>query len=181
MSKASELIGQIVDGNIQPNRVIDGEQFYTIDVSFRDTVIPVLFSSYVNSCNFENDSKVKVSGCLMSDVSRNKLPVFYFYANSIELVDIDTETTNTLNFTCLVTKVKEFGPNNRCEDILPLVASDGSPLHSTSVLFLCAKGNIARRLKDKEKGYTISGKGYLKPFRDIYEIYISHVDNLDEL
>lgn len=181
MGKVSELVGKIVDGELKLNRNINGEKFYTILASFHDTVIPVLFSSYVNSVQFDTDSKIKVSGCLMSDIARDKLPVFYLYANSIEQVDIDTETTNQINFSCTVTKVREFKTNSRCVDILPLVAADGSPLNTTSVLYLCAKNSIARKLKDKEKGYTITGTGYLKAFRDIYEIYINSVDNLDEL
>lgn len=181
MGKVSELIGTVVDGKLTPNREIDGEKFYTIKVAFRETEILVLFSEYVNTQEFPKDTKVKVVGCLMSDIEEGKLPVYYFYANSIEAVDMDTETTNLINFSCTVTKVKEFKTNSRCVDILPLVASDGSPLNTTSVLYLCARSSVARKLKDKPKGYTISGTGYLKPFRDIYEIYIVDVDNLDEL
>ena len=181
MGKVSELVGIVTDGKLTPNREIDGEKFNTIKVSFRETEILVLFSEHVNSQEFPKDAKVKVIGCLMSDIAEGKLPVFYIYANSIELVDIDTETTNLVNFSCTVTKVREFKTNSRCVDILPLVASDGSPLHTTSVLYLCAKASIARKLKDKPKGYTISGTGYLKAFRDIYEVYIVDVDNLEEL
>ena len=181
MGKVSELIGVVVDGTPTPNREIDGEKFNTIKVSFRDTVIPVLCSEHVNTTVFDKGTKVKVVGCLMSDIEDNQLPVFNFYANSIELTDMDAESTNLINFSCTVTKVREFKTNSRCVDILPLVASDGSPLHTTSVLYLCAHSSVARKLKDKKKGYTISGTGYLKAFRDIYEILIVNVDNLDEL
>jgi hypothetical protein len=61
------------------------------------------------------------------------------------------------------------------------VAADGSPLNTTSVLYLCARMQAARKLRNKEKGYTIVGRGYLKQFRDIYEILITKVENLDEL
>ena len=181
MGKVSELIGTVVDGKLKENRKISGERFYTMDVSFRDTQIPVLFSEYVNIREFENDTKVKVIGCLMSDIHDGELPVFYIYANSIEQVDIDTDTTNKINFSCTVTKVREFKTNGRCVDILPLVAADGSPLSTTSIIYLCARGAAARKLKDKEKGYTITGTGYLKPFRDIYEVYINSIENLNDL
>lgn len=181
MSKVSELIGSVVDGTLVPNRIIDNEQFYTIQVSFRDTVIPVLFSQFVNEESFTPDTKLKVTGCVMSDIAGGQLPVFYFYANAIEVVELDSEETNLVNFSCTVTKVREMKSNTRCVDILPLVAADGSPLSTTSILYLCARNGIARKLKTKEKGYTITGSGYLKQFRDIYEIYVTNVDNLDEL
>lgn len=181
MGKVSELIGKVVDGRLKPNREINGEKFYTIEMSFRGTVIPVLFSQYVNSEVFENDVKFKVTGCLMSDIAENKLPVFYFYANSFEPVEMDAETTNVINFSCTITKVRDFKTNGRCVDILPLVASDGSPLNTTSVFYLCARSGDARKLKDKEKGYTINGTGYLKAYRDVYEVYILNIDNLDEI
>ena len=181
MGKVSELIGKVVDGQRQLNRTIADEKFYTILVDFRGTVIRVLFSEYVSTKDYENDSKIKVTGCLMSDIADHKIPVFYIYGNTIESVDIDTETTNEISFSCTVTKVKEFKSNGRCVDILPLVVADGSPLSTTSVLYLCARSKVARKLKDKEKGYTITGVGYLKTFRDIYEIYINHVENLNAL
>lgn len=181
MGKVSELIGEVVDGKLTLNRTIDGEDFYTISVSFRGTVIPVLFSQYVNDKVFEAGTKLKVVGCLMSDISEGKLPVFYFYANSFEVLDLDAETTNVINFSCVVTKVREFKTNSRCVDILPLVTSDGSPLNTTSVFYLCARGSVARKLKDKEKGYTVTGTGYIKSYRDVYEIYIMDLENLDEL
>lgn len=181
MGKVSELIGEVVDGKLKENRKIDGETFYTIQVSFRDTVIPVLFSSYVNDTEYPKNTKLKVIGCLMSDIKPGNLPVFYFYANTITPAEIDEETTNIVHFSCVVTKVRDFKTNNRCVDILPLVGSDGSPLNSTSIFYLCTRSAIARKLKDKPKGYTISGSGYLKQFRDIYEINVISVDNLDEL
>jgi hypothetical protein len=181
MGKQSELIGEVIDGKLKHNRTIGDEEFDTILVSFKGTQIPVLFSHFVNSTDFENGSKLKITGCLISDIAEGKLPVFYFYANSIELADLDAETTNEINFSCTVTKVREFQSNSRCIDILPLVAADGSPLNTTSVLYLCARMQAARKLRNKEKGYTIVGRGYLKQFRDIYEILITKVENLDEL
>lgn len=181
MGRVSELIGEVVDGTLVENRKIDGETFYTIQVSFRGTVIPVLFSSFINDTVYPVDTKLKISGCIMSDIKEDTLPVFYFYANSIEVVDIDEESTNIINFTCTVTKVREFKTNGRCIDILPLVGADGSPLNSTSVLYLCARAQVARKLKDKPKGYTLTGTGYLKAYKDIYEIYIVDVENLDEI
>lgn len=180
-NKVSVLIGSVVEGTPKLNRTIKGERFYTVKVSFNSTVIPVLYSQYVNDKEFEKDTKLKVTGCLMSDIADGKLPVFYIYANSIEVESIDCEECNLLNFSCTVTKVRDFKTNNNCTDILPLVASDGSPLCTTSILYLCAKHSTARKLRNKKKGYTISGNGYLKQYRDIYEIYIKDVDNLDEI
>ena len=181
MSKVSELIGEVVDGKLKENRTIDGEKFYTIRVSFRGTEIPVLFSKYVNQTEYPENTKLKIIGCLMSDVANGSLPVFYFYANNITVVDMDTESTNLVNFTCTVTKVRYFKANDSCVDILPLVGSYTSPLNRVSVLYLCARGGMARKLKNKPKGYVISGTGYLKAFRDVHEVNIVSIDNLDEL
>jgi len=180
MGKVCELIGQVLDGTPVENRVIDGERFFTIKVSFRKTEIPVLFSEYIDVSGFEKDAKVRVTGCIMSDIRSGELPVFYFYANKIELADLDEELTNEVKFSCTVTKVKDFQTNTRCVDILPLVAADSSPLKTTSILYLCARNADARKLKGKPKGYTITGKGYLTPFRDVYEIYITEVENVTE-
>lgn len=181
MGKVSELIGEVVDNELKLNRSVDGEDFYTIDVSFKGTVIPVLFSVYVNKTEFPISTKLKVTGCLMSDVSVGGLPVFYIYASNLEVVDVDCETTNLINFSCQITKVKEFKTNTRCVDILPLVGAAGSPLNSTSVFYLCAKSSNARKLKDVPKGYTLVGSGYLKAYKDVYEVYITDVENLDEI
>lgn len=181
MGKVSELVGKVVNAKPVQDREIDGEQFFTIDVQFRDTTIPVLYSSCITDKEFEEGTKVRVTGCLMSDVKQKELPKFYFYANSIVSADMDEETTNEINFSCNVTKVKEISADSHCVDILPLVASDSTPLDTTSVLYLCARNGLARRLKNRERGYTITGRGYLKQFRDIYEVYITHVDNLSEI
>ena len=181
MSIVSTLIGEVVNGKPVWNRNISGEDFCTIEVSFRDTVIPVLFSSLVYDKDWDTSSKVSVTGCLISDIRDGKLPVFYFLANSIKSVDMDLETTNEINFSCTVTKVRELKMDSRCTDILPLVASDWTPLDTTSILYLTVRAATARKLKDKKKGYKITGKGYLKEFRDIYEISVNTVDNLDEI
>lgn len=181
MGKVCELIGSVVDGELRVDRMIEDEVFYTVTMRFKDTVVPVLFSSYINSENLVTDTKYAVKGCIMSDIEQGNLPVFYFYVNSMKVVDMDSETTNIVSFSCTVTKVKEFDTNSRGIDILPLVGSDASPLSSTSILYLCARKSLARKLKDKPKGYTITGRGYLKQYRDVYEIYIMDIENSKEL
>lgn len=175
MGKVSTLIGNVLDGVPKFNRSIDGEKFYTIDVEFKEVRIKVLMSEYVSAGRTFED-KISVTGCLMSDVHKGKLPVFYFYANAIESVDLDTELTNTINFTVTITKVREFKQNDRSKDILPLVGSNGSPLCATSVFYLCTINSLARRLKDVPKDYVLSGTGYLKAFRDVYEIYVQDAE-----
>lgn len=178
MGKVSTLIGEVIDGSPKFNRQVKDEKFFTIEVNFNGTQIPVIYSEYSVEHEFDNNSKVRVTGSLMSDKSKtkSKLPVFYFFANSIESVDIDEDTTNLINFSCKVTKVREKQVNTRGVDLLPLVASDGSPLDTTSILYLCARGRDARKLKDSLKDSTITGTGYLKQFRDVYEIYIMSVE-----
>lgn len=181
MGVITEIVGVVTDGALVKNREYKGETFYTIKVKFLSAEIPVLFSEYVNSTVFDTDSKVKVKGCLMSDIITGSIPKFYFFANSIEPVDIDTDCSNEVNFLCTVTKVKKLTPNSRCEDILPLVCADKSPINTTSIIYLCVKGADARKLNGREKGYVIQGKGQLRTFRDVYEIWTTEISNIDEI
>ena len=178
MSKISKLIGTVVDGKPKFDHEADGEKFYTISVQFRDALINVMFSEYLLESQFKD--KVCVTGYLASIPSKGERPNFYYYGNKIESVDIDTPETNELNFTYRVTKVSEFKVNRRSVDILPLVASDYTPLHTTSVLYLCARGKVARKLKGRKAGYYISGTGYLKQFRDIYEIIFTELEDISD-
>lgn len=176
MSNVSTLVGNVLNGKPEFNREIDGEKFYTIDVEFKSVTIKVLISEYICAGRVFED-KISVTGCLMSDVYRKgKLPVFYFYANKIVAADMDAEVNNLVNFSVTVTKVRDFNHNEQCKDILPLVGSAGSPLSTTSVLYLCTINSLARKLKDIPKGYTLTGTGYLKKFRDIYEIYVQDAE-----
>ncbi len=181
MGKVSTMIGTVVDGIPKLDRVINGEEFHTIEVDFRGTQITLLYSTIVCTREFATNTKVKVVGCLMSEIPKKSIPVFYFYCHSIEEVDIDSEPTNTINFSCVVTKVGKFTVNSRCEDLLPVTAFDGSPIRTTTLLFLYIRGAFARRLKDKPKGYVIQGSGYLCKYRSGYEILVTDVSNIDEL
>lgn len=176
MSKISKLIGEVIEGKPKFDHATnDGEKFYTIRVQFLDAEIDVMFSEYLLEDKFSD--KIEVTGYLASTPRKNASPRFYFYGNQIKSVDIDTPITNELNFSYRVTKAGEFKQNQRCTDILPLVASDYTALHTTSVLYLCARGKVARKLKGKEKGYYVNGRGYLKQYRDIYEVLIVELED----
>lgn len=177
MSKISTLIGEVLDGKPKFDHEVNGEKFYTISVQFLDAVIDVMFSEYILEEQFTD--KIQVTGYLASIPRKGENPRFFFYGNKIESVDIDTPITNELNFSYRVTKVGKFKQNQRCMDILPLVAADYTALRKTSVLYLCARGQVARKLKGKEKGYYLNGKGYLKQYRDIYEVLIVELDDDD--
>lgn len=173
MKKVSVLIGEVVDGTPKDYFMVHDETFKTIRVAFLDAEIDVVISEYVAAESY--DGKVKVTGYLASHVTRGSKPVFYFFANSIEETDADVPVTNEVNFSYNVTKVNKSKVNGRGIDILPLVVADYTSLQTTSVLYLCIRGKDARRLQNKPKGYTIEGKGYLKQYRDIYEIITTDV------
>ena len=175
MSKVSTLIGEVVEGEPVFSHEYDGEQFFKIRVKFQDATIDVMFSEYIIQGKFTG--KVKVTGYLASDVVKGSDPRFYFYASIIESVDLDTPTTNEITFSYKVTRVGEFKVSSRGVDILPLVASDYTTFKTTSVLYLCIRGKGARKLKDKEKGYYISGKGYLKQCRNAYEVIVMKLED----
>ncbi len=181
MGKVSELIGTVVCGQPEYDRTVDEECFNTIQVKFRGLQISVLYSALTCTSQFRDGTKIKVVGCLMSDVRKNKYPKFYIYAHSISEVDIDSAPTNLIYFSCMVNNVREYTTNSRCIDILPLVATDTSPIGTLSVLYLCARKGDARRLMNIEKGYTLEGWGYLKCYRDVYEICIMKITNLEEI
>lgn len=184
MSRTSVLVGTVIEGDPVENRVINNEKFYTIKARFHKAEIRVLYSQYTFSGTFNKDSMISVTGCLMSDIKQGSRPEFYLYANKIEVVDLDTESTNTLNFRCSITRVKDFCINSRCIEILPLVAAEKNPLGATSVLYITAHDGIARKLKDKDKGYTLMGEGYLRSYRDIFDITITKaciVDRYDNV
>lgn len=170
MSKLSTLIGEVIDGEPKLHHTTDGENFYTISVSFLDATVDVMFSEYIKQDYYEG--KVSVTGYLASTPRRGTTPYFYIFGSKIESVDIDTQVTNELEFTCKVTKVGDFKVNKRAVEVLPLVASDYTVNHTTSVLYLCLRGKDARRLYSKKPGYYLAGRGYLKQYRNICEIRV---------
>lgn len=176
MSKQSTLVGTVVDSVPQHYSTVHAEKFYSITVDFNGTVIPVLISEYILKEKYEGT--IQVTGCVISEYKRGNLPKFVFYANDIVSVDVDTPMSNEVNFCGKVTKDRGFTTNSRCRDLLPLTISDISPTHSTSVLYICARDKIARELKNKEIGYSVEGKGYLKQYRDVYEILVTELNVL---
>ncbi|MCM1215115.1 MAG: hypothetical protein NC548_11415 [Lachnospiraceae bacterium] len=175
MGKVSKLIGEVIAGEPVFWDEIDEESYYKIRVRFLDAEIDVVFSEYILQGMFSG--KVEVTGYLASRITKGEKPDFYFHANLIESVDLDTPISNKVTFAYKVTKVGKFKVSQRGVDLLPLVASDYTAQHSTSVLYLCVRGKGARKLKDKEKGYYISGEGFLKQYRDIYEIIILNLED----
>lgn len=173
MRKVSVLIGEVIDGNPKEYFKVNDETFKAIHVAFLDAKIDVVISEYVAEASY--NGKVRVTGYLASYVEKGKKPVFYFYANTIEEAEADADITNEVNFFYTVTKVNPAKVNSRGVDILPLVVSDYTSLQTTSVLYVCIRGKDARRLKTRPKGYTIEGKGYLKQYRDIYEVITTSV------
>ena len=170
MSVVSKLIGEVIDGTPRDYLILNGEHFLAIEVMFLDAPIDVLVSEYVKQESYSG--KVEVTGYLASTPSKEGHPTFYFMANSIENVPDDTPISNTVNFKYKVTKVSKFKANSRGIDLLPLVVADYTAHQTTSVIYMCLRGALARKHKDKPAGYYISGEGYLKHYRDIYEIIV---------
>lgn len=181
MGKISEIVGVVTDGKIIENRVYASEVFYTIKVKFLNVEIPVLFSAYINNKDLEEGSKIRVKGCLMSDIRKDQLPQFYFYAHEINYEDADAECTNEVSFVCTITKIKEFTVNSNGKAILSLVGADNNPLGLPSIIYMYLSNRDARRLKNREKGYVIMGKGRIRAYKDIYEICVTEVDNIDQI
>lgn len=180
MSKVSTMCGEVLDGNYTFHHEEKGEKFYTINVKFRDAIIDVMLSQYLLE-DKPMSGKINVTGFLASIPKRKDKPYFYFYANLVERVDIDAPLTNDVNFNYKVTHSSDFKTNSRGHDLLPLVASDYNALHQTAVLYLCARDQHARVLKSRTKNYFITGSGYLKQYRNIYEILIKDIDEIKDV
>lgn len=174
MSKISKLIGEVVDGQPRDFVSINNEMFKAITVQFLDAQIDVVISEYVAVQQYSG--KIEVTGYLASNVQKGTVPMFFVFANDIVSVPEDTPVTNKVQFKYKVTKVSKFKSNSRGVDLLPLVAADYTAHQTTSVIYLCVRGLNARKLKDKKPGYYLTGEGYLKQYRDIYEIITTDVE-----
>lgn len=173
MSKISVLTGEVINGLPYDYIRINNETFKAIKVMFLEADIDVVISEHL--AKEEYSGKINVTGYLASYVSKGDKPQFFFFANNIEDADEDAPLTNKVTFYSRVTKVSSFKTSSRGLDILPLVLADYNPHKMTSVLYACLRGKHAREYKDKEKGYYISGEGYLKRYRDIYEIIVTDI------
>lgn len=171
----STLIGTVLEGVPVFEKEIRGEKFYTILVQFFDAPMKVLMSEYVMTSKYEGT--IAVTGCVTSTHKRKTLPKFYFYASTIEAVDIDTPLSNEISFDGKIVKIGEFKLNTRNHDILPLVLKSSSPFHKQdTILYLCTKNTDARLLKDKPPGYNVTGTGYLKAYKDIFEVLVTSIE-----
>lgn len=175
MSKICTIVGEVVDGTPQlHHKSSAGESFYKIRVNFVDTEIDVLVSEYNMLENYSG--KVAVTGFYASLAHKRQLPKFFFFANEVESADVDAKETDEIAFHCKVSRVGKINHSTSGADACTVYASDYSPLHITSILYLAAKGKWARMLQGKKKGSFVSGTGRIKAFRDVYEIVITDID-----
>ena len=173
MSIVSKLVGEVIDVSPRDFARISGETFKAITVQLLDAKIDVVISEFVAKESYEG--KVEITGYLASKVQKGTVPLFFIFANEIVEVPEDTAITNKVQFRYKVTKVSKFKVNSRGVDLLPMVAADYTAHQTTSVIYLCVRGLNARKLKDKKPGYYVAGEGYLKQYRDIYEIITTEV------
>lgn len=178
-----ELIGEIVDPTPTVDRKCGDaslgeveETFYAVEVHLRSCTIPVLISEY----NLDQviKGKVKITGSLFSDYVSNQIPRFYIYVNKLEPADPDVELTNEVSYMGTVTKIKPITTDAFGRDVLFMYVSTVSPLNTESVLFLVLKNQLARVNKDRTPHFKVRGTGYIKPFRDVYEIIATRFEVL---
>lgn len=181
MSRVSELVGVIRDPTPKLNRIVGDEssgqpleKFYTVDIILRDCTIPLVISEY--SLGDVCVGTVRVTCSLFSDFQQNQLPMFYLYCNRIEPVEPDTPMTNVVNFSGTVTKVKPLTVDAAGRDVLPMILSDTSPMQSDSVLYLNLKNQMARVNQNRKPRFKVQGCGFIKPYKDIYEIHVQEIE-----
>lgn len=183
MGYTCELIGEIVDPSATVDRICGDpslgeveEKFYTVQVKLHSCTIPML----VSEVNLDQiiKGKVKITGSLFSDYVSAQLPRFYIYANKLEAADPDVELTNEVTFMGTVTKIKPMSFDAFGRDVLFMYVSTVSPLSTESLLFLVLKNQFARINKDRKPHFKVRGTGYIKPFRDVYEIVATRFEVL---
>ena len=179
MGCVCEIIGEITDTTTVIDRVCGDkslgeveEKFYKVDVNLRQCTIPMVISEF----NLDKiiKGKVKITGSLFSDCVPSQLPRFYIYANKLEPADPDVELTNEVAFTGTVTKVKPASVDAFGRDVVSMYISTVSPLNTESVLVL--KGQMARINKTKSPRFKVNGTGYVKPYRDVYEVLVTQFE-----
>lgn len=178
MGCVCEIIGEIKDTSTTIDRVCGDpslgeveERFYCVNVELRACTIPMVISEF----NLDKiiKGKVKITGSLFSDCVPSQLPRFYIYANKLEPADPDVELTNEVAFTGTVTKVKPASVDAFGRDVVSMYLSTVSPLNTESVLFLVLKGQMARINKNLSPRFKVNGTGYIKPYRDVYEVLVT--------
>lgn len=181
MGLTCEIIGEIVDPTLTVDRKCGDaslgeveETFYKVDLELRGCTIPLIISEF--SADEIIKGKVKITGSLFSDYVAKQIPRFYIYANKVEAAEPDVELTNEVSFMGQVTKIKELTHDSYGRDVLFMYASTVSPLNTESVLFLVLKNQLARVNKDKQPHFKVAGTGYIKPFRDVYEILVKQFE-----
>lgn len=181
MRLTCELIGEIVDPTLTVDRKCGDaslgeveETFYKVDLVLRGCTIPLIISEF--SAEQVIKGKVKITGSLFSDYVAKQIPRFYIYANKVEAAEPDAELTNEISFMCRVTKIKELTSDSYGRDVLFMYASTCSPLNTESVLFLVLKNQMARVNKNRQPNFNITGTGFIKPFRDVYEILVKQFE-----
>lgn len=175
MSKVNELIGEVIDGVPKLSKEINGEQFYTIRVHFNEVDIDVMMSEYLKKDEFKG--KICVTGYLITFTRYQEKPYGAIYANKISQASFDADLTNEVCFSYKITKIYDLKFNKQGIDILPIICADYTSLKTTSVIYLCLRGKLARQLKDAEPGIRINGRGYLKQYRDIFEILVTELED----
>ncbi len=184
MGYTCELIGEILDpDSITVDRVCGDvdlgeveETFYAVDCKIHSCTIKLLISEFNKDQIVKG--KVKITGSLFSDYVSGQLPSFYIYANKLEAADPDADLTNEITFTGTVTKIKPITVDSYGRDVLFMYVSTVSPLKTESVLFLALKNQLARLNKDRTPHFKVRGSGYIKPFRDVYEIIATRLEVL---
>lgn len=175
MGYTCELVGEIEDSTATVDRVVgdkdlgeETETFYSVKVKLKTCEIPILVSEY----NLDQiiKGKVRITGSLFSDYVSNQIPRFYVYANKLEAADPDEELTNEVSYMGTVTKIKPLSHDSYGRDVLFMYVSTVSPLNSESLLFLVLKNQLARVNKDRKPHFKVRGTGYIKKYRDVYEI-----------
>ena len=180
MSSVSVLTGEVIDGIPVEYGTLHGEKFYTIKVKFRTCEIKVLISEH--TMLEEYGGVISVTGYLATFKVKeeNRKYEYVFVGTKIEQAELDSPLTNQISFNYKVTRVEKLDVNGYGVEVLTLYASFYTPFKTTSIVKLCAKSQAARVLNNREPGFYISGQGYLKSYKDTYEIIITDISDTAE-
>lgn len=162
MYTVNTLIGTIPEQEIKLHHESKDEKFYIVKGNFNNAEMDIIVSEYVYDKSITG--RVKVTCDIVSKWLRSPKARLWVYmkAYNIEKVDDATPETNDVVLDVVVASVREFRVTKNGEEILSMVGTCKGSHNREHTLYLCAKCDMARRLKNIKEGEHLYIRGYLK-------------------
>lgn len=162
MYTVNTLIGTIPEQEVKLHHESKDEKFYIVKGNFNNAEMDIIVSEYVYDKS--TTGRVKVTCDVASKWIRAPKARLWVYikAYNIEKVDESMPETNTVTLDAVVASVHEFCVTENGEEVLSMVVTCKGSRNREHTMYLCAKRNMARRLKNIKEGEHLYVRGYLK-------------------